>query len=185
MDPIAYLQTFYKNNVEKVKRMQALIRSRVFELHYAKDGPYEVPPLASDADNVRGGEFQRMIDKIKDSNKKASYFNSRGNISLESIEYNKVVYPSHTYVSASSNTNTTPLDNEPKNDVSPPNNWPLCGTGTDINDLKPCRDAYDIIVDYSLGFHSKTVRDERVGHIPYCWKKGRLSADKMHCLPPL
>jgi len=210
MDPVAYLQKYYKDNKEKVKRMQTLIRSRVFELHYAREGPYELPPLALSADGVHGGEFAKMVTQNKDG--KSLYYNKRGNISLESTEYNKGVYASHRFIdpkvespgiwvpvtattTATGSSNTmefipkveggSPTPIQVDKNASPPNNWPLCGTGTDINDKKPCRDAYDIIVDYSLGFHSKTVKDERVGHVPSCWIKGRLSADKMHCLAPL
>ena len=42
-------------------------------------------------------------------------------------------------------------------------NWPLYPDGT------PMRDAYDIIMDHTLGFHSGLEPDVRNGSVPECW----------------
>ena len=62
------------------------------------------------------------------------------------------------------------------------NTWPLCGRGTNVTDLAPCRDAFDIIIDLSMGFHSGTgVKDERVGSTLACWD-GKLDRKKNKCV---
>lgn len=45
-----------------------------------------------------------------------------------------------------------------------------------------CSDAYDIMMDLTLGWHSGRLRDERVGTIAECWF-GVLSPDKKKCIP--
>lgn len=64
------------------------------------------------------------------------------------------------------------------------NTWPLCGKGTNMTDLAPCRDAYDIIMELSMGFHSKTgVPDVRVGSTLACWD-GKLDVTLNKCVMP-
>jgi hypothetical protein len=82
--------------------------------------------------------------------------------------YNDQVYPTHLPSSKHFHNNT----------------WPLCGRGTNTSDLVPCRDAYDIIMELSLGFHSKTgVPDVRVGSTLACWD-GVLDRELNKCVMP-
>lgn len=46
----------------------------------------------------------------------------------------------------------------------------------------PMRDAYDIIIDHVLGWHSGTEIDERKGTIPECWNNGIVNITLNKCV---
>lgn len=54
--------------------------------------------------------------------------------------------------------------------------WPRNARG------EPMRDAFDIIIDLSLGFHSGTIADVRNGTVPECWN-GYLDTKLNKCMP--
>lgn len=55
-------------------------------------------------------------------------------------------------------------------------NWPLDGSG------QPMRDAYDLIMDHVLGWHSGVEADIRNGTVPECWN-GYLDPVENKCKP--
>jgi hypothetical protein len=135
-------------------RRQQLLRSRVFELQYSQDGPYDVPPLKR---KVETGEIK--MPEPADETRKRPHKNS--NI----VDYNAQVLPEHRLTADSA-----------------PNTWPLCGIGSNVTNVRPCRDAYDIIMELTLGFHSHTgVPDVRIGTVPICFRGYTLDLNKTKC----
>jgi hypothetical protein len=116
LDPIDYLKEMLRVNESEVKRKQALIRSRVFELQYALDFEEEKWYQRTDA----GMEFT--------------------------------------------------------------NSWPK--EKAQDGALVPMRDAYGIIMDHMLGWHSGLEPDVRNGTVPECWVNGELDVKANKCVYP-
>ena len=116
LDPIASLREMLRVNGSEVRRKQALIRSRVFELQYALD--FEEEKWYQRTEN--GMEFTNSWPKEKDSG------------------------------------------------------------GNSV----PQRDAYGVIMDHMLGWHSGLEPDVRAGTVPECWVNGVLNETLNRCVYP-
>lgn len=143
LDPVVVLKDLMKYNKTYIVRIQKLIRSRVFELQYSLDGKYE----AMGIHNINS-------NSIQDNTNSNNINPSNNNSSSDSLSN------SNTNISSNSNSNSSFLPIFSK-EVS--SNWPLYPDGT------PMRDAYDLIMDHILGWHSGQEPDVRNGSVPECW----------------
>lgn len=216
LDPVEYLRDYLLRKPDEVARKQELLRSRVFELQYSIHGPYEVPPLlmpeeepaqaradmktsedaagaaavaargtgespaTGEADSGARGRAARRLRKKKGGSGSASEAAAGAaplatpstpvNPRAYNGTYNAVVYPEHRW----------------SNKGTPHSTWPLCGTGMNTQALRPCRDAYDIVMELTMGWHSGTgVPDVRVGSVPdACWGSGVLDKRLNRCVHP-
>ena len=125
-DVVLALQDLMINNASLILRKQELIRSRVFELQYSREGKYE---------------YARNAPDVYESN---------------ILHYDNTSF------------------NEVTNKIHP--NWPLYKDGT------PMRDAYEIMMDHILGWHSGVEPDVRNGTVPECWN-GYLDVLENKCKP--
>jgi hypothetical protein len=211
-DPVEYLQGLLLNNATKVRRMQELIQSRVFELQYSLEGRHEVevevqveidedynPVVHAGADggsqigdevldNViigvpgGGGHNTPKHPTPHHGGRTHGHMRSHGGRHHHS---NSSAH--HTKSSTTVATTTTALST-----------WPRYPNG------QPMRDAFDIIIDLCLGecfrpspscgkelpltslifagWHSGTIPDVRNGTVPECWN-GYLDTKLNKCMP--
>lgn len=165
-DPIEILLSLQKEQPELIKRKQELIKSKVFELQYSRDGrrdyyqynsriPYltllePIKTLSNSTDNSTDTSTVPKEDVIY-------HFRTRNNLDKNS-QYD-------------SKTNTELVIND-----GPSSNWPKDHNGNYM------RDAYDITMDYVLGWHSKELVHFRNATVPECWE-GWLNKKENKCSP--
>ena len=156
-DPVKALKELVTTKPEQVAHMQALIRSRVFELQYGLDGLEETYQHASALEYITSTQPQLSNLSI-DAN-------------LSSIDKDAVTYTKR--LPASSTALTEQVSHKAAS------TWPMDSQG------RPMRDAYDIVVDLFLEWHSTGQRGFRNATVPECWN-GRLDTVLNKCVmdPP-
>jgi len=140
-DPVEALVQLYTHNRSLVTRMQSLIRSRVFELQYAREGPRDVFQHQSPLQYL-------TLTQPNSSNPDQIHYELK---------------------QASSSSAVVAVQTHPS--------WPHCPITH-----KPLRDAYDVVMQLSLAWHSGQLVRLRNGTVPECWD-GRLDRVLNRCVP--
>jgi hypothetical protein len=160
-DPIITLENLMKYNRSYIEWKQSLIRAHVFELQYSLHGLVEKYQYSSLLPYLNVTFNQTLY---------AIYQNALQNVSNENQKHAKdeVIY----------------IKKEPKDSVMKEEiishyegtNWPKDKDG------KYIRDAYEITMDYILGWHSGRWQDIRNATVPECWD-GWLDTVMNKCRP--
>lgn len=138
-DPVEALLNMYRNHTETIITKQKLIRSRVFSLQYGLDGLEDLYQYKSAL------PYLKLINtNISDTNN-ITYQHKHSSIDTNHVELD-------------SNLNSS---------------WPRRDAATVTSNGEEghqyMRDAYDIVVDYFLGWHSGQIPHIRNATVPECW----------------
>eukprot|EP00981_Chlorochromonas_danica_P015530 scaffold12976_cov188-Ochromonas_danica.AAC.1 len=147
-DPVLYLLDLYTNNRSLVEHKQRLIRSRAFELQYSLDGIEERYQYRSRLPYLT---LSPLLAQQNGSGSGSGSSSGAVDQSNEQVHYHY-----------------RPNGTMEEERVSHANSsWPLVVDGK--GQRRPQRDAYDITMDYILGWHSGELVDQRNATVPECW----------------
>jgi hypothetical protein len=140
LDPVQALVNLWHHNQSWIESKQKLLRSHVFELQYSLHG-YE--------------ERYQYTSKLSYMTVTAVNYSAANG--LENVNYVTRLHPNGSNEEFISYANST---------------WPfveMADKHTGILTRQRMRDAYDIVMDYVLGWHSGELRDVRNATVPECW----------------
>ena len=146
LDPVEHLKKMFANNRSDVLRRQRLIRERVFQLQYSREGPSDVLFF----------------------NSSLPYLTLLHNYSSSSSSSASVIYSYRTKASSESWRHIV--------NGKALTSWPVDKEG------RPLKDAYDLVIDQVLGWHSGDIRRYRNATVPECWD-GWLDKKNNRCQP--
>ncbi len=162
-DPVEALVKMTKENATLIEHKQRLIREKVFELQYGLDGLIDRYQYTSSIPYVT--LMKELIEvnpnRFKDGFGGKKIFGSKKGSSIiqKGTGKDDVIYT----VRNVTNRLLPEDDEEVISSVHSPF-WPK-----DSVTGKPMRDAYDIVMDYVLGWHSGVWKDIRNATVPECW----------------
>ena len=177
-----------KNNATEVRRKQALIRSRVFELQYGLDGledvyqynsplqyitlTHPVPVVHNNGTGINNGSSSGISSNSNKVNTHSAgaAVGSEDATGTHAAPEKEIIYTTRTGTGKFKNAQMV-IQSHHKS------NWPK-DEKTGLHQ----RDAFDIVVDYFLGWHSGTVPDVRNATVPECWD-GWLDKKMNRCRP--
>ncbi len=141
LDPVQLLVAMMQNETSTgaIRRMQELIRSRVFELQYSLDAPREVYHFNSSLQYVTLSSHNRSVDINADNN----------------LSYRVTTLDTLANATSSADSRTVATEDF--------GSWPLGADGA------PMKDAYEICIEHMLGWHSGEVVRFRNATVPECW----------------
>ena len=169
-DIVLALQDLMKYNSTLIAKKQELIRSRVFELQYSLDGRHELNNKNANNNNNNDNNIDaNTINKLENTENVKNIDNDIGNIYEENYDINGTNIRKNILSYQNISINNI------NNDIH--ENWPRYNDGT------PMRDAYDLIMDHVLGWHSGTEKNVRNGTVPECWN-GYVDNNKCVPFPP-
>ena len=208
-DPVEALMKLYKEDSAGVARKQSLIRQRVFQLQYGLDGlrdkfqhasalPYltlrenytQPAQPASRTDAPSAGDSDGSNPAGSDSSTGSDASGAAPGAAAAPPSLEQRIYhttrprPSHGGAGSGSSSN---VDKGSKGEVELvsnfDSNWPIDGLDSEGGeDGKHMRDAYDIVVDLFLGWHSGSLIRFRNATVPECWD-GWLDKEQNRCRP--
>jgi hypothetical protein len=176
-DPVEALIQMVRENATWIAETQKRIREKVFELQYGLDGlvdryqyqsslPYLT--MRRRADNVHAEDFDRIVTKGTSKERDIIY-------SIRNATLSNGGSSSSSNSNSNSNSNSGTSREEVISSVDG-GRWPRDATG------RFQRDAYDIVMDYVLGWHSGRWADVRNATVPECWD-GWLDSTLNKCRP--
>lgn len=156
VDPIEYLQELWTKKRHVVRKKQQLLRARAFELQYSLHGREQLETNNSPENEkrLRGNEKGEQDALLA------------GKSSL----WPNCPLPPRSSSNIASIPHYSPLDS----DVVPADGQERTA---------PCRDAFELIIDWTLAWHSGEVADRRVGSVTECWD-GHLDSRLNKCILP-
>jgi hypothetical protein len=183
-DPVEALKTLMKHNASDIARKQALIRERVFQLQYGLDGHTDVfqhdsalPYITLTSPPPPTPSPTAAAQVVSESATGSGVGNSTPTavaVAEVSAETAAFVYEKRVRPPGGTKGSVEVVENDLNH------TWPLDPSPLGRKGL--ARDAYDIIVDYFLGWHSGDLRRQRNATVPECWD-GWLDAAQNRCRP--
>lgn len=161
-DPVEALKKLLTDQPEVVRKKQELLRSRVFELQYGLVGLEEKYEYASKLEYITSTQPQLA--------------NLPADADLSKIDRDVVVYTKRTPSAHSGDKGGGDTQVEVVSHKGGNSTWPKNSNG------KYLRDAYDIIMDHVLHWHSSGVRGFRNATVTECWN-GWLDKAANQCKP--
>lgn len=166
-DPVEYLMKMVKENATLIEHKQRLIREKVFELQYGLDGLVDRYQYTSTIPYVT---LMKELIEVNHTGKHDGFIGKRIDIGGTSNRPGSKIYQKGVgkdgiiYTVRNITSRIGPQDDEEVISSIDSPYWQK-----DSKTGKPMRDAYDIVMDYVLGWHSGAWKDIRNATVPECW----------------